>query len=123
MRIIVSFVLCIKMSFESDKRDYEKQLYAWLKASADRDGQALSSLSKVFMGTDGSSSARSATESDVVAILAAILAAAGYLVIWLSGYLLISCHNTSMCSPLTVAQNCSNIRCMCRGGMHISSSA
>ena len=61
-------------SFEYEKRDYEKQLYAWLKASADRDGQALSSLSKVFMGTDGSSTARSASESDVVALLAS----AGY---------------------------------------------
>eukprot|EP00731_Ephydatia_muelleri_P036592 Em0286g2a len=56
-------------SFETEKRDYEKQVYAWIKAAADRDAKGLTTLGSVFMGTDGSSSARSASEADVVALL------------------------------------------------------
>ena len=58
------------MSFHSDKAAYEKQVYAWIKAAADQDVSGLKSLSTVFMGTDGSSTARSATASDVVGLLA-----------------------------------------------------
>ena len=58
------------MSFQSDKTAYDKQVYAWIKAAADQDVNGLKSLTTVFMGTDGSSTARSATASDAVALLA-----------------------------------------------------
>ena len=60
----------VKMSYQSDKSTYEKQVLSWIKAAATQDVSGLKTITSVFMGTDGSSSARSATASDVVGILA-----------------------------------------------------
>ena len=58
------------MSYQSDKTAYEKQVLTWIKAAANQDVSNLKTITSVFMGTDGSTSARSATASDVVGILA-----------------------------------------------------
>ena len=58
------------MSYQQEKTTYEKQVLNWIKAAATQDVTGLKTITSVFMGTDGSSSARSATASDVVGILA-----------------------------------------------------
>ena len=60
-----------EMSYQRDKSAYENQVLSWIKAAATQDVTGLKTITSVFMGSEGSSTARSATASDVVGILAA----------------------------------------------------